>query len=203
MRMEDGEATKFLERDFNQCFAQMRHYDSQIWNVCRFAFTAYIAILGTAIGMYQYSTEKNIDLIPAAMGVLGAGLALGLLLYSLAICNRVYYVLVCRYINEHRKLFLEAKPLGFENITGMYVNPTMPPYFNWRSWQSWLCYIIASLNALLAALLILYTLDGFSWRWALTVMLGIITALLQIGMGIAYLKSREGKGGSEGVFGRE
>ena len=53
--MENGEAAKFLERDFNQCFAQMRHYDSQIWNVCRFAFTAYIAILGTAISMYQYS----------------------------------------------------------------------------------------------------------------------------------------------------
>ena len=100
----------------------------QIWNVCRFAFTAYIAILGTAIGLYQYSTEKGIDMIPAAMGVLGAGLSLGLLLYSLAICNRVYYVLVCRYINEPRKLFLEGKPLGFENIVGMYVNPTLPPY---------------------------------------------------------------------------
>ena len=86
--MEDDEAIKFLERDFNQCFVQMRHYDSQIWNICRFSFTAYIAILGTAIGMYQYSAENNIDLIPAAMGVLGAGLALGLLLYSLAVCNR-------------------------------------------------------------------------------------------------------------------
>ena len=201
--MEDDEAIKFLERDFNQCFVQMRHYDSQIWNICRFSFTAYIAILGTAIGMYQYSTENNIDLIPAAMGVLGAGLALGLLLYSLAVCNRVYYVLVCRYINEHRKLFLETKPLGFENISGMYMSPAMPPYFNWRSWQSWLFYTIASLNSLLASLLILYALGGCSWRWVLPVTFGIIAALLQIGLGIAYLKSREGKGGSEGVFGRK
>ena len=201
--MEDDEAIKFLERDFNQCFVQMRHYDSQIWNICRFSFTAYIAILGTAIGMYQYSTENNIDLIPAAMGVLGAGLALGLLLYSLAVCNRVYYVLVCRYINEHRKLFLETKPLGFENISGMYMSPAMPPYFNWRSWQSWLFYTIASLNSLLASLLILYSLGGCSWRWVLTVTFGIIAGLLQIGLGIAYLKSREGKGGSEGVFGRK
>ena len=190
--IKDGEAAKFLERDFNQCFAQLRHYDTQIWNVCRFSFTAYIAILGTASGMYQYSTEKSFDLIPSAMVVLGTGFALGLLLYSLAICNRAYYVLVCRYINEHRKLFLEAKPLGFENVSGMYVNPVMPPYFNWRSWQLWLCYIIALLNALVAALLTLYTMDGHSLRWVLTITLGIITALLQIGLGVAYLKSREG-----------
>ena len=195
MGIENSEAAKFLERDFNQCFAQLRHYDSQIWNVCRFAFTAYIAILGTAIGLYQYSNKENFDLLPAVMVVLGTGFVLGLLLYGLTICNRVYYVRVCRYINEHRKLFLEAKPLGFENVSGMYVNPAIPSYFNWLSWQSWLCYTIALLNALLATLLVFYALDGCSWRWALTVTFGIITTLIQIGLGIAYLKSREDKGG--------
>ena len=132
----DAEAAKFLERDFNQCFMQLRHYDSQIWNICRFAFIAYIVILGTAVSMYQYSLNKDFDLMPAAMSILGAGFVLGLLIYCLAIRTRVYYVVVCRYINEHRKLFLEAKPLGFENSSGMYVNPTAPAYFNWRSWQS-------------------------------------------------------------------
>lgn len=195
MGMEDSEAAKFLERDFNQCFAQLRHYDSQIWNVCRFAFTAYIAILGVATGMYRYSSGTNFDLISVAMVVLGAGFVLGLLLYGLVICNRAYYALVCRYINEHRKLFLEVKPLGFENISGMYVNPATPSYFNWLSWQSWLCYAIALLNALLAASLVFYALDGCSWRWELTVTFGIITTIIQIGLGIAYLKSRESKGG--------
>ncbi len=201
--MKDGEAAKFLERDFNQCFMQLRHYDSQIWNICRFAFTAYIAILGTAIGIYKYSTEKGFDLIPAAIGVLGAGLMLGVLLYSLVICNRAYYVLVCRYINEHRKLFLETKPLGFENVSGMYMNPEMPPYFNWRSWQMWLCYIIALLNALVAALLVFFTLEQNPWCWTLAVMVGIITALIQIGFGIKYLKTREKKRDSKGVSTKE
>ena len=187
----DEEATKFLERDFNQCFMQMRHYDSQIWNICRFAFIAYIAILGTVMGMYQYSVDKSLDLMPAAMFVLGAGFVLGLLIYGLAIRNRVYFLVVCRYINEHRKLFLKAKPLGFENISGMYVNPAMPSYFNWISWQSWLYCIIAFLNALLPALLTFYFFDG---GWALTVAIGTITALAQIGAGIVYLKSREGAG---------
>ena len=149
--------------------------------------------LGRYWALYQYSAEKSFNLIPAAIGVLGAGLVLGVLLYSLVICNRAYYVLVCRYINEQRKLFLEAKPLGFENISGMYVNAAIPRYFNWRSWQSWLCYLIALLNALFAALLIFYFLDGCSWCWPLTVTIGIITALIQIGSGITYLKSREDK----------
>ena len=200
---EDSEAIKFLERDFNQCFMQIRHYDSQIWNISRFAFTAYIAILGTAIGTYRYSIDKSIDLTLVAMSVLGVGLVLGLLIYGLVIRNRVYYVLVCRYINEHRKLFLKSKPLGFENITGMYVDPSLPRYFNWQSWQLCLCYIIAGLNALLASLLIFYALDQCPWQWTLTVTLGTVIALLQIWFGITYLKSREGRRGSEAVFGRK
>ena len=199
----DVEAAKFLERDFNQCFMQLRHYDSQIWNICRFVFTAYIAILGTAIGMYKYSTDNGFDLMPAVMFILGAGFVLGLLIYGLAIRTRVYYVVVCRYINEQRKLFLESKPLGFENVSGMYMNLAMPPYFNWWSWQSILFYTISFLNALLAALLAFYSLDECSCRWALTFAIWIIIALLQIGTSIAYLKSREGKGGSKAVFGKE
>ncbi len=92
----------FFRAFFNQCFMQLRHYDSQIWNICRFAFTTYITVLGAALGLYQYSADKNLNLIPAAIGILVAGLILGVLLYSLVICNRAYYVLVCRYINEHR-----------------------------------------------------------------------------------------------------
>ena len=199
----DAEAAKFLERDFNQCFMQLRHYDSQIWNICRFAFIAYIAILGTAVSMYQYSLDKDFDLMPAVMSILVAGFVLGLLIYGLAIRTRVYYVVVCRYINEHRELFLKSKPLGFENSSGMYVNPTAPAYFNWRSWQSGLYCIIALLNALLPALLVLYYLDGNAWRWSWAVTLWIIIALLQIGIGIAYLKSREDKGGSQAVLGKE
>ena len=199
--MTEDEGAKFLARDFNQCFAQVRHYDSQIWAVFRFAFTAYTIILGTVIGVYQYSIDKSLNLIPAATCVLGVGLGLGLMIYSLVIRNRVYYVLVCRYINEHRRLFLEAKPLGFQNTSGMYINPTLPPYFNWRSWQSWLYYTIALLNALLAALLVFFALDGSPRRWALTIASGALTVLLQLGLGIAYLRSRDRKKGDDIVFG--
>ena len=35
----EKESLKFLERDFNQCFMQMRHYDSQIFDILKFMFT--------------------------------------------------------------------------------------------------------------------------------------------------------------------
>ena len=197
------EGASFLSRDFTQCFAQLRHYDSQIWAICRFAFTAYVAIVGAVIGLYQYSIDRSIDLIPVAMCILSIGIALGFMIYGLIIRNRVYYVFVCRYINEHRGFFLNTQPLGFTNSSGMYVNSRQPPYFNWRSWQSFLAYITALLNAGLTALLVLYALEGHSCRWQWTVALGVVTGLGQIWLGIAYLTSRESKTGSEGIFGKE
>ena len=197
----EEEGANFLARDFNQCFAQLRHYDSQIWAVCRFALTAYIAIVGAAVGIYQYSLDRGVDLISLVISVLTVGFLLGILIYGLIIRNRVYFVVVCRYINEHRALFLDAKPLGFTNSSGMYVDPSQPPYFNWRSWQSFLAYITALLNSALAGLLIAYVLDGHAWRWCLTGALGLIVWLSQVGLGIAYLRSREEMAGSHAVFG--
>ena len=195
MSISTSDAVKFLERDFNQCFAQIRHYDSQIWNICRFAFTVYIAILGAAIGIYQYSIEKHVNLAPAAASILFAGLLSGLLLYYLALCNRVYYVRVCRYVNEHRRFFMTAKPLGFENSSGMYVATDMPRYNNWMSWQSWLSSLIAFLNAILGAVLVYYRTSESSWQFALTALCCALIAIFQVGLGILYLRSYEQKAG--------
>ena len=65
----DDEAVRFLERDFNQCFQQMRHYDSQLWDICKFSFTAYTALIGIAIGLYQYSIQKALDLTYAVIAI--------------------------------------------------------------------------------------------------------------------------------------
>mgnify|MGYP001603832446 CR=1 FL=1 len=35
---QEKEALKFLERDFNQSFQQMRHYDAQIFDILKFMF---------------------------------------------------------------------------------------------------------------------------------------------------------------------
>lgn len=50
---QEKEALKFLERDFNQSFQQMRHYDAQIFDILKFMFTAYSVLIGVALGLYQ------------------------------------------------------------------------------------------------------------------------------------------------------
>ncbi len=195
----DAEAEKFLARDFTECFAQMRHYDTQIWNICKFAVTAYTALIGIAIGFYQYTLEKGTNLIPMAVAALAVALAFGLFMFFLVIRNRVYFVLVTRYINEHRGFFLARRPFGFPNVARMYTNPNQPPYFNWRSSQSFFVYLIEAMNSFLAATLVFLSCQ--QWNWAIAA--SAAAFLAQLVAGIVYLKSRESKTASQAVFGKD
>ena len=147
----EEEALKFLDRDFNQCFNQMRYYDGQIWDICKFSFTAYSGLLGISMGLYQYSLDKNLNLVPAAILILLVGFFLGIFACFLMVRNRVYFVKVARYINLHRKFFLGFKPLGFKNCVKMYDNPKLPLYFDFNSSQLWLIYLMAVYNSVLIA----------------------------------------------------
>ena len=200
MNNDKNEAgAKFLERDFDQCFAQMRHYDTQIWEICKFTFTAYTVLLGVALGLYQFSIEKNVNLQWVSVAVLAVGLCVGVMMFGLAIRNRVYYIIVTRYINEHRKHFLKGKPLGFENITRMYEDPSKPPFFDWPSSQLWLSYLISLLNGLLLGTLIYvaFQSDECTLIWASVA--AILAAFLQVCVGSRYLRSREGKSAMSAV----
>lgn len=184
----EQEAAGFLERDFNQCFAQMRHYDAQIWGICRFTFTGYTALLGISIGLYKYAMDGGVQLGPAIIAALGTGVTLGIFMFGLAVRNRAYYVQVTRYVNEHRRLFLAGNPLGFVNRTRMHTDPARPRFCDWRSSQVWLANIIALLNAVLLAVLSVVALGEFRYH---VVVLFIITAGVQIGLGSRYLHAEE------------
>ena len=197
------EAVKFLEHDFNQCFTQMRHYDAQIWETCKFTFTAYTTLLGVSVALYQYSIDKHVNLIPAAIMALFVGLVVGVLLLSFTVRNRVYFVVVTRYVNEHRRLFLSHKPLGFQNVTRMYTNPNQPPFFDPASSQSWICYTIAGLNSLLVALLTFILFHDRTDIVALVILAFVIPVAVQLIAFIEYLRTREGKSAGHAVFGKE
>src|SRR5213593_4354670 len=101
------EAARFLERDFNQCFQQMRHYDAQGVDLCKFAFTAYSAVVGLAFGLFQYGLSQRADFALPAGATMCVGFAFGLCFLAIMVRNRVYFVVVTRYINEHRRFFLQ------------------------------------------------------------------------------------------------
>lgn len=194
-------AATFLERDFIQCFVQLRHYDTQIWNVFRFAFTIDIGVLGVATSVHATAPGVGAQFVPVARLIVTMSIVLGVILYSLVIRNRVYFVRVCRYINEHRAFFLRGQPIGFPNVTGMYVDPKAPRYHDLSSWQLWISYGIASLNGLLVATLAYLVLPP-----TIRVRLAILASILFIGAqllaGVMHLVSHESadppSGGSNG-----
>lgn len=181
----------------------MRHYDGQIWDLFKFTFTSYSALIGITIGIYQFSVEKGVNLIPAAVGLLTAGFLFGLFMFSLIIRNRVYYVCVSRYVNEHRGFFMKFKPEGFANASRMYTSSSFPRYFNWRSSQSIFSYLVSVLNAILLASLIYILLGPHPYRQVFVIGIFVIGTLIQVLFGICYLLSREGKSTMKAVFGKK
>ena len=195
----EKEALKFLERDFNQCFQQMRHYDGQILDIVKFMFTAYASLVGVALGLYQFGLKERFDLtLPAVVAVV-VGLVLGLFLYTLAVRNRVYFVQVARYVNEQRRFFFRYRPLGFANESGMYTDHRQPPLFNWRSSEAWYTYMIAALNSILLSVLLFVALSPPYRIWGIVFGSAGLLAT-QLWLGIRYLRLRERRTAGEAAF---
>ena len=153
-RLSEAEkaGVEFLRVDFSECFQQMRHYEVGLINICKFAFFGYSSVSAAALGLYKFGIEKNTDLRIFASIILFVGLPIGLLLFWIAVRNRVYFVRVTRYINEIRGIFLKYKPMGFENKSQNYIDydkPDKPAFFNPYSSQLMLCHIVAFLNSVL------------------------------------------------------
>jgi hypothetical protein len=121
---------------------------------------------------------------------------------ALVIRNRVYFVFVTRYVNEHRGFFLNRKPLGFENRAGMYTNFQQPPFFNWRSSQDLLMYALALLNSFLLGTA-LFVLESPFPHWICCGISAAVMFCVQLAVPIIYLLTRERKTASKAVFGKE
>jgi hypothetical protein len=197
---QEKEALKFLERDFNQCFQQMRHYDSQIFDILKFIFTAYTVLIGAALGLFKSNLQVNLT-IPIVISLI-IGLILGAFMFYLVLINRSYYVRVARYINEQRKLFLSFKPLGFKNTSHMYTNAKQP-YFSRESTQIWLAYIISALNSTLLGVLLFIVFAVHNYKWLIVIASSLVLFVTQLIITIAYLNLQEKKLSSEAALEKE
>jgi hypothetical protein len=181
----------------------MRHYDAQIVDIVKFAFTAYAAIVGASLALYRYGLDKGADFRAPATAIVLVGLPLGVTLLALVTRNRSYFVLVTRYINEHRDFFLKGKPLGFPNATGMFTNRGKPPYFNWRSSQALLLCSLALLNAALIGVGLYLVFEDIATKWYCIGIGASALLLLQLAVAIAYLGAPDGKSAGRAIFGQD
>jgi len=192
----EKESLRFLERDFNQSFQQMRYYDSQIFDILKFVFAAYSALIGVSLGLYQFGLKESRDLTLPATAALIVGLTLGLFMLALIIRNRAYFVQVARYINEQRDYFFRHKPPEFENKSKMYTDCSRPRFSNWHSSQMFLAYIIAALNSALCGVLAFISLSA-CWKWWAVGISSTALLIIQLGSGLTYLRMREKKYSSQ------
>ena len=194
----ESEAVKFLGRDFDQCFSQLRHYDNQTMEIVKFAFTAFTATIGAGLALLKYGEDRHIDYAGSAQAIFAIGLTIGLCLLGMLNLNRAYFVVVARYINSLRNHFLKVAPLGYLNPTEFYSDDRDPRYFNWKSSQAFLVYVMSAANAFLLSTFIS---TGASQRPPAIIYLicsGIAAFLLQVAGSVAYLLIREGKASSTG-----
>ena len=198
-----NEGPKFLDRDFNQCFQQMRHYDAQSVDICKFAFTAYSAVVALAFALHQYGIAQKGDFTLPAAVTLCVGLAFGFCFLGMLIRNRVYFVVVTRYVNEHRRFFLQCRPLGFLNHSKMYTSLDNPPYFNWRSSEAFLMYLMCALNAFLAGAAAHFLFFAAAPRWKATILTVAAVFVIQVLWCGLYLRAREDKAASKAVFNKD
>jgi hypothetical protein len=199
----DKEALKFLDRDFTQCFTQMRHYDGQIFETCKFAFTGYVGLIGVSLTLFQFGIKEKVNLSIPILASLFVGLLLGIFMFCIVIRNRVYFVQSARYINEQRRLFFNYSPLGFQNQSRMYIDSSLPPYWDYRSSQTWFAFVIALLNSILLAVSILiYSNSINSIACSYMIIMPLVLFIVQMGGGRHYLRTRENKSAERSVFGR-
>ncbi len=206
----DSEAIHFLERDFSECFSQMRHYDEQMLDVTKFSFAEMIAVIAGSWTILVFALESTNSSIRsnwpiAVIFVLLAGYIFGILSLSILARLRLYFTLVARYLNEHRCFFLKNEPLGFQNRSRMYTDFKNPrPYDPWST-QMLSIYAIAFVDSLLLAGAIGCVALWFKWLlWQIISIAGIsyiLSVIIIIIWTRQYLRNKEDKGADEAVFG--
>ena len=189
----------FLLKEYSEAYTHMRHYDNISISFIKFLFTFDLAVLSAVVTIYNYFDDKQIILIKPIGYLLIISFLIGLLLLSLAVRNRAYFVPVTRQVNRIRKYFKENMEIKFD-FGDMYINPAYPKYFNVFSTYSLTFYLMSLLNSVIISL-------GFSCLFYKSLFLNfrvfIIALLLQIASVILYLSNKEKKSADEAIHGEK
>jgi len=141
-------AEDLLVADFNQCFAQMRHYDEAFRRTLEFSLGG-IASVVTASGalLGRYGTTLLTCRLVGTLLLLSS--AASLLLIALMARNRVYFAIVAKFVNAVRSHYIGKSPGGFSNPSKMHCDHRLPKIFSPGSTQSIQLYFLSTCSSLL------------------------------------------------------
>jgi len=174
-----------LIEDYNNCFEQMRYYDNQINEYIKFIITFYVAVFGTIATLFGIDGINKISIIPyIKMGLIILGL-LGTIFLLIIIKNRVYFVLMARYINCIRgDVFKDLKIL---NSVSIYTDKNKPEYWDSYSSQILLAHVCILFNCISFCLFISY----YSNELFIIFGAGILLYAIQVIVISKYLKVKD------------
>lgn len=177
---------QFLYHDFEQCFQQMRHYDSQCWDIIKFCYGEVLLAVTAIWALYCFSTAP--ENVQALVFVHFNWLTFIIFFISyifvfissyLVARNRVYYVKTSRYVNEFRKLATDTQPYGFKNMYGFYDDYNLPRVYERKSTQLVALYSIVLLGLLcFGGLAIAFVLGMLQYSmWINSILLAVLFLL--------------------------
>lgn len=156
--LEESFRKEMLVSDFQQCMEMLRHYDGVNWDLTKFSFGQLLIVIGacwTILVQERNGNETLMDVLRDGNTnyIVGGILLLStffLYLTLIAILrNRCYFVLMSRYINEHRDNILKEHPFGFQNDSNMWHDCNFPNIIDWKSTQFAFTYLFFFLCVLL------------------------------------------------------
>lgn len=205
------EAIRFLARDYEEAFSQLREYDKQIWEITKFSFLQLVGSIGAVWAVFLLASGKD---APATLTgqweLVGSIILIISFLFSLLAVQyimriRVYFTATARYINDNRDFFLSTRPIGFQNRSGFYTNYRYPKAFDKGSTQLISTYFISIVSSFILGFGVGMLADYLKLPGISALMLGIaawlISGTLEIAYAVHYLKSKTDKSTDVAIFG--
>jgi hypothetical protein len=195
----------FIEREYQECFNQLRYYDTRQETIAKYliTLTSSVAAIQLALLSFLPFPEKGLlfyanlfgyperVLFFAAQSFLSLLVFIGsVILFSMAIQNRLYFVFIVRQINAIRKYMLATQSPGFTN-NQLYTSTSFSAFklFSVHTLQIIGASIVSSLFAGITIFEISQTLN---WPFALgiSILAFCCVGAIEIIGGAIYLRSK-------------
>ncbi len=198
--MENGRETKpdrsYLLKEYEECFEQLRFYDTRQTDFVKYYYALASAVIAAQFALLKFLTSTTNSFFDSLIALSFVCFIAGVLFYVAMLRNRVYFVFVARQINALRGYLLKADP-GF-NLNQMYTTTELPTY-RAGSLQTVEIFGVTLTSSLFGAALVY----GISSKFAFPLPLAfsasflILIAIIQIVLGIRYLRSENRKSAND------
>jgi hypothetical protein len=191
-------AEDLLKADFDQCFIQMRHYDTIFTTVTNFSFAFFTAVV-TATILFLYQSQIPNSAYFGLSILFGLVAIIGILILSFLLRNRCYFTFVARFVNEVRGYYLSQIDSNFKNETGLPASSNYPRMLSPGSTQTIHMYFVALFNtAYISASILVFQYyssllkqNCFVLNLKFFSILALIVLLIQIAWIIIYLHKKD------------